>query len=65
MRERESVCAYVCIDNSVISVNIIYGVCVREIERERELKDFVSSQAITKQFAEILHFTLSFDDLKV
>ena len=24
-----------------------------------------SPQAITKQFAEILHFTLSFDDLKV
>ena len=71
--ERECVCVplhmYICeIDRERVYVHARSHIhtCMCGRLREREMRDkFCSSQAITKQFAEILHFTLSFDDLKV
>ena len=46
----------------VIMPQLLYALCVGDYDVETQLSQ---KQALAKQFAEILHFTLRFDDLKV
>lgn len=45
-----------------IMPQLLYALCVGEPDVEKQLS---AKQALSKQFAEILHFTLRFDDLKM
>jgi len=46
----------------VIMPQLLYALCVGDYDVETQLSQ---KQALAKQFAEILHFTLRFDDLKM
>jgi len=56
---------------NVLMVCIISETCVQDLLQSliaqpmSPLQNLEAKQALAKQFAEILHFTLKFDDLKV
>lgn len=48
--------------SETIVPQLLHALCVGESSAEQRL---TNKQALAKQFAEVLHFTLKFDDLKV